>query len=51
MPIRQRVLLVPAVVAVFWQSVPVEAAGAAVIALVLGLNFMSGRARPATATP
>jgi TRAP-type uncharacterized transport system fused permease subunit len=38
MPLWQRVALVPAVVAVFWPSFALEAAGAATILLILGLN-------------
>jgi TRAP transporter 4TM/12TM fusion protein len=38
MPLWQRVVIVPAVVAVFWPSFALEAAGAATILLILGLN-------------
>jgi TRAP transporter 4TM/12TM fusion protein len=41
MPIWQRVLLAPAIVAVFWPSLQVEAAGAAAIVVILGLNWLA----------
>jgi TRAP transporter 4TM/12TM fusion protein len=43
MPIWQRALIVPGVVAVFWPSVGIEAAGAGLILLILGLNRWQGR--------
>ena len=44
MPVWQRLLALPATVAVFWPSVAVEAVGAAVLAVLMGLNWASGRA-------
>ena len=41
MPIWQRVLIVPGVIAVFWPSLYVEAAGTALILFVLFLNRQS----------
>ena len=43
MPLWQRALMVPAVGAVFWPSIPVEATGLALIVILLGLNWFSGR--------
>ncbi|MFD0979404.1 TRAP transporter permease [Tropicimonas aquimaris] len=43
MPLWQRSLLVPAVVAVFWPSIAVEAAGTGIILLVLGMNWRQSR--------
>ena len=38
LPLWQRLLLIPSVIAIFWPQVPVEAAGVLVIAVVLFLN-------------
>ncbi|SNT40852.1 TRAP transporter permease [Tropicimonas sediminicola] len=43
MPLWQRVVMVPAVVAVFWPSIGIEAVGAGVILLLLGLNWWQAR--------
>jgi TRAP transporter 4TM/12TM fusion protein len=43
MPQWQRAVLVAAVVAVFWPSLPIEAAGAAVIVALLGVNWLAAR--------
>jgi TRAP transporter 4TM/12TM fusion protein len=43
MPLWQRLVMVPAVIAVFWPSLAVEAAGAAVILALLGLNRLGAR--------
>lgn len=45
----QRVLLVAGVIAVFWPSLPVEAAGAALIVALLALNWRAGQGAPAPA--
>ncbi|ETW10963.1 hypothetical protein ATO8_19484 [Roseivivax marinus] len=50
MPYWQRALAALATVAVFWPSVPVEAAGAAVIALIIAGNVAAARRRSSTAT-
>ena len=42
-PAWQRIAMIPAVVAIFWPSLPVEAAGAAVIVGLLTLNWRDGR--------
>jgi TRAP-type uncharacterized transport system fused permease subunit len=43
MDVLSRLLVIPATVAVFWPSLAVEAAGAAVLAAVLGWNWRVGR--------
>ncbi len=43
MPIWQRLLIVLGVIAIFWPSVAIEAAGAVVVAGVLALNWRGGR--------
>lgn len=43
MPVWQRMLLVPGVIAVFWPSLMVEAAGAALLLAVLGWNWWGSR--------
>jgi TRAP-type uncharacterized transport system fused permease subunit len=43
MPLWQRLLIVPGVVAVFWPDVAIEGAGAALILLMLALNRWGGR--------
>ncbi len=43
MPLWQRVLLVPGVVAVFWPDLWVEAAGVGLLLAVLTLNWVQGR--------
>lgn len=43
MAIWARLLLLPAVVALFWPSLMIEAAGFAVVALVLGMNWLQAR--------
>ena len=43
MDLVSRLLVIPATVAVFWPSLAVEAAGAAVLAAVLGWNWRVGR--------
>jgi TRAP transporter 4TM/12TM fusion protein len=50
MPLWQRALCVPAVIAVFWPSLPVEAAGAAALVALLALN-RAAAGRPGPATP
>ncbi|UMA66969.1 TRAP transporter permease (plasmid) [Roseivivax marinus] len=50
MPYWQRALAAIATVAVFWPSVPVEAAGAAVIALIIAGNVAAARRSSSTAT-
>ncbi|MAM61557.1 TRAP transporter permease [Maritimibacter sp. UBA3975] len=40
-PLWQRIILAPAIVAVFWPVFEVEAAGAAVIVVLLGLNWLA----------
>ena len=49
MPYWQRALAALATVAVFWPSVPVEAAGAAVIALIIAGNVAAARRSSSTA--
>jgi TRAP-type uncharacterized transport system fused permease subunit len=43
LPVWQRVLLVPGVVAIFWPDIRVEVAGVALILVVLGLNWRAAR--------
>jgi TRAP transporter 4TM/12TM fusion protein len=43
MPMWQRVLIVPGVVAVFWPDVRIEAAGVALILAILALNWWGSR--------
>jgi TRAP transporter 4TM/12TM fusion protein len=43
MPLWQRVLIVPGVIAVFWPDIAVEGAGAALILLILAMNWWGGR--------
>ncbi|SLN15291.1 TRAP transporter permease [Roseisalinus antarcticus] len=43
MPLWQRVLILPGVVAVFWPDMRVEAAGLAILLVVLALNWSRGR--------
>jgi TRAP-type uncharacterized transport system fused permease subunit len=43
MPLWQRILLVPAVLGVFWPSLPLEAAGAGLILLILASNWWPSR--------
>ena len=43
MPVWQRVLLVPGVVAIFWPDLRVEVAGVALILVVLALNWRGAR--------
>ncbi|MBF9030566.1 TRAP transporter fused permease subunit [Rhodobacterales bacterium HKCCE3408] len=43
MPIWQRALMVPAVIAVFWPDIAIEAAGTAFILALLGLNWWGSR--------
>ncbi|QDL93019.1 TRAP transporter fused permease subunit [Paroceanicella profunda] len=49
MALWQRLLLVPGVVAIFWRSLPLEVAGAALIVLLLAMNWRAARrlAQPA----
>ncbi|KPQ08471.1 MAG: TRAP-type uncharacterized transport system, fused permease component [Rhodobacteraceae bacterium HLUCCA12] len=52
MPLWQRVLIVPGVVAVFWPNLAIEAAGTALLVVLLALNWWGSRdtaqgARPA----
>lgn len=42
-PLWQRVLIIPGVIAIFWQSIPIEAAGAALIVVLFALNWRSAR--------
>ena len=42
-PLWQRVLIIPGVIAIFWQSLALEAAGAALIVALLGMNWFSAR--------
>ena len=42
-PMWQRALALPAVVAVFWPSLPLEMAGAAVLLGLMVLNYMTGK--------
>ncbi|MEC7764925.1 MAG: TRAP transporter permease [Pseudomonadota bacterium] len=48
-PIWQRVVLAPAIIAVFWSDIGVEAAGAAVLVALLGWNAVTARRNPAGA--
>ncbi len=48
-PLWQRALLLPGVVGVFWQSIPIEAAGAAAITGLLALNWVASKKVPETA--
>ena len=50
MPVWQRVLLVPGVIAVFWPDLTVEAAGVVLIVVILAWNWWGARAR-GTAAP
>lgn len=43
LPLWQRALLVPAVAAIFWPDVVIEAAGTALILLLLALNWVQAR--------
>ncbi len=44
----QRLVMIPAIIAVFWPDLTIEAAGAATLLVILGLNWMAGeRAEPA----
>ncbi|MEM8630370.1 MAG: TRAP transporter permease [Pseudomonadota bacterium] len=47
----QRVLIVPAVIAVFWPSFGLEAAGAGLIVLILGMNWWQNGTSVSSATP
>ena len=47
MPIWQRLLIVFGVIAIFWPSIAIEAAGAVVVAGVLALNWRGGRSAAA----
>jgi TRAP-type uncharacterized transport system fused permease subunit len=49
MPVWQRLLMVPGVIAVFWPDLVIEAAGAGLILLLLGFNRRGGSAAPETA--
>lgn len=52
MPVWQRVLMVPGVVAIFWPDLLIEAAGTALILLLLAANWVQSRQdRPASAAP
>jgi TRAP transporter 4TM/12TM fusion protein len=52
MPVWQRVLMVPGVVAIFWPDLLIEAAGTALILLLLTANWVQSRQdRPASARP
>jgi TRAP transporter 4TM/12TM fusion protein len=52
MPVWQRVLMVPGVVAIFWPDLLIEAAGTALILLLLAANWVQSRQdRPASARP
>jgi TRAP transporter 4TM/12TM fusion protein len=52
MPVWQRVLMVPGVVAIFWPDLLIEAAGTALILFLLAANWVQSRQdRPASATP
>lgn len=44
-PLWQRVLIIPGVVGIFWPEIAWEAAGAALLLLILGLNWAAGRRR------
>ncbi|WP_118134565.1 TRAP transporter permease [Oceanicella sp. SM1341] len=46
MPVWQRVLLIPGVVGIFWRSIPIEMAGAALILVLLALNWLAARRNP-----
>ncbi len=44
----QRLVMIPAIIAVFWPDLTIEAAGAATLLVILGLNWLAGeRAEPA----
>jgi TRAP transporter 4TM/12TM fusion protein len=43
LPIWARVLLLPAVVALFWPNLMIEAVGFAVVAVLLGMNWLQAR--------
>jgi TRAP transporter 4TM/12TM fusion protein len=45
MPVWQRILLVPGVIAIFWPDLTIEAAGVAIIILILAWNWRVGRIR------
>jgi TRAP transporter 4TM/12TM fusion protein len=45
MPLWQRLLVVPGVIGIFWPVFAWEVAGAALLALLLGLNWLAGRGR------
>lgn len=48
----KRLVMIPAVVAVFWPSIPLEAAGAAVLTVIIVLNWREGRTwQPAAVAP
>ena len=49
MPVWQRVLLVPGVIAVFWPDLTIEAAGVVLIVVILAWNWWSARSRGAAA--
>jgi TRAP-type uncharacterized transport system fused permease subunit len=49
MPVWQRVLVIPGVIGIFWPVFAWEIAGAALLAVLLLLNWMAGR-RPQAAT-
>ncbi|WP_172294685.1 TRAP transporter permease [Pseudoruegeria sp. HB172150] len=51
MPLWQRLLLVPGIIAVFWPDLMVEAAGVALIGVLLALNRVSARSNPGQGTP
>jgi len=51
MPLWARALLVPGVVAVFWPDLRIEAAGVALIILILGLNWWGSRGAGSGVTP
>ncbi len=42
-PVWQRVILAPAIVAVIWPDIAVEVIGASVLALLLGANYLIGK--------
>ena len=47
----KRAVMIPAIVAVFWPSIPVEAAGAAVLAVLIAWNWVEGRRYVPPAAP
>jgi hypothetical protein len=49
MPIWQRVLLLPAIIAIFYADFTVESIGALAIVALLGLNWRKGRSGPGQA--